>query len=324
MIISRSPLRISLGGGGTDLPSYYKKRGGFLISGAINKYVYISVAPTFNKKFILKYSRLEAADNIKRISHPIFREIFNYFKIKKGINVSSHADVPAGTGLGSSGAFTVGVIRAILKLYEKKLTKRQIAELAFYIENNKLKEPVGKQDQYASAFGGINSYNFTSKGVVKVKKLNISRQVTKQFCNNLLLFFTGYTRKSYKILKDQNNKTKKLDKEMIKNLDQIKEFGQISKEVIEKKKFSQYGLILDEHWKLKKKRSSSISNKKIDYLYDFAKDNGALGGKIIGAGGGGFFLFYTEKPKYLKKKLEKKLDFMNFDFDYEGSKILTE
>jgi D-glycero-alpha-D-manno-heptose-7-phosphate kinase len=325
MIIAKSPLRISLGGGGTDLPSYYKKFGGFLISATIDKHVYVSIAETFNKKFILKYSKLEEVNNIKNIKHPIFRETLKYLKIKTPINISSHADIPAGTGLGSSGSFTVSLIHALSKLKELeiKLSKTQLAETACKIEINILREPVGKQDQYTAAFGGINEYHFKKNGSVIVKKLRIRKKNINKLKKNLLIFFTGYSRSSYKILKSQDSRTKTLDKEMIYNLDEIKEIGINSKECLEKGNLNDYGLILNDHWALKKRRSSNISNKKINYLYDFAKANGALGGKLIGAGGGGFLMFYTNNPNFLASKLKNQgLNILNYNFDYEGSVLI--
>jgi D-glycero-alpha-D-manno-heptose-7-phosphate kinase len=325
MIIAKSPLRISLGGGGTDLPSYYKKFGGFLISATIDKHVYVSIAETFNRKFILKYSKLEEVTNIKNIKHPIFRETLKYLKITTPINISSHADIPAGTGLGSSGSFTVSLIHALSKLSELKikLSKTQLAETACKIEINILREPVGKQDQYSAAFGGVNEYHFMKNGSVLVKKLKIKKNVMTKLKKNLLIFFTGYSRSSYKILRSQDNKTRTLDKEMIYNLDEVKEIGINSKECLEKGNLNDYGYILHDHWMLKKKRSSNISNKKINYLYDFAKANGALGGKLIGAGGGGFFMFYTNNPNFLSNKLKSRgLNILNYNFDYKGTVII--
>lgn len=323
MIISRSPLRISLGGGGTDLPSYYKKKGGYLIAGAINKYIYITIGKTFNKKFILKYSELESASIINKIKHPIFRETLKYFKIKTPINIASHADVPSGTGLGSSGCFTVCLINALIKIKgEKFYSKKDISEIAFKIENKILKEPVGKQDQYASAIGGINEYYFNKDDSVRIKKVNLSGKPLKKFNNNLVIFFTGYSRSSYKILKDQNNRTINFDKDMIKNLDMIKEMGKLSKIAMENYNFNEFGEIMDHHWRIKKKRSDVMSNKKINYLYDLAKANGAIGGKLIGAGGGGFLMFYSNKPKDLSLIFKKKLDQLEYKFDFLGLKLV--
>ncbi len=321
MIISKSPLRISLGGGGTDLPSYYKLKQGRLIAAAIDKHVYISIAETFNKKFILKYSKLEETKKIDSIKHPIFREALKLLRIRRPLNISSHADIPAGTGLGSSGSFTVALIGALTEFSKSKILKYKIAEQAANIEIKKLKEPVGKQDQYMASFGGINELVFLKSGKVIVNKLKIKN--IKKFAKNLTIFFTGYTRNASKILESQNKKTKLIDKEMIKNLDEVKELGVNSKNALVKGNFKEYGEILNYHWNLKKKRSVKMSNLRINNLYNFALDNGAIGGKLIGAGGGGFFMFYSENANHLREKIKKKgLLELKFNFDYEGLKII--
>ncbi len=323
MIASRSPLRISLGGGGTDLPSYYKRFGGYLLAGTIDKYIYINIAKTFNKKFILKYSKLEIVNNIDKIKHPLFREILKYFRIKTPLNISSHADIPSGTGLGSSGCFSVTLINALTRLTNKNLSKRQIAELACKIEINILKEPVGKQDQYTSTFPGINEFIFKKNGFVEIKKLNLNEKVLKNLSKNFTMYFTGYSRKSYKILKKQNQYTNFQNIEMINNLHRVKDLAKNFKKCLIKNDLNQYGLLMDDHWKLKKKRSGNMSNKKINYLYDYAKDNGAIGGKLIGAGGGGFFLFCSKNSNYLEKQMKKKgLNKTSFKFSYDGPKII--
>ena len=319
MIISKSPLRISLGGGGTDLPSYYKKKGGYLIAGAIDKYIYITIAKTFNKKFILKYSKSEVVEKIDKIKHPLFRETIKYLKIKTPINVASHADIPTGTGLGSSGCFTVCLINALLNLKgESSYTKQEISEIAFKIENKILREPVGKQDQYASAIGGINEFFFNKDNSVRIRKIKISKKSIERLNKNLIIFFTGYSRNSYKILKQQNKKILNFDKKIIKNLDMVKEMGKLSKVALEKNNFNEYAEIMDHHWQIKKKRSNIMSNRKINYMYDLAKSNGAIGGKLIGAGGGGFLMFYTNDPKNLSSILKKKLSQLNYKFDFSG------
>ena len=231
MIISRSPLRISLGGGGTDLPSYYKK-GGYLIAASINKYIFISIGKNFNNKFILKYSKSESVLDIKNIKHPYLEKHLNIL-MKTPINIASHAD-PSGTGLGSSGSFTVCLINAILKLKNMIYSKKKISEIAFEIEHNILNEPVGKQDQYACALGGINQFYF-NKNNQSIKKLNLSNKSLNNLNKKLVIFFTGYSRDSYKILNFQNKQTLRLDKDMIKNLDMIKEIGKNSKRALEKK-----------------------------------------------------------------------------------------
>jgi D-glycero-alpha-D-manno-heptose-7-phosphate kinase len=324
MLISKSPLRISLGGGGTDLPSYYKKYGGFLISATINKHIYISIAETFNKKFIIKYSSFEEVNQIAKIKHPLFREILKKMEIKIPLNISSHADIPSGTGMGSSGCFAVTLINALSSHQGKNLSKKKIAELACHIEIDKLKEPVGKQDQYTAAFGGLNSYEFKQNGRVIIKKINASKKRIQKLKNNLIIFFTGYSRSSYKILKKQDVSTRTLDKSMLNNLHKIKEFGIESKKILENGNLNDLGRIMHEHWEYKKERSQFMTNNKIDSLYSTARKNGALGGKLIGAGGGGFLMFYSENVNLIEKKfLNLGIKKMDFDFDSEGTKILN-
>ena len=324
MLISKSPLRISLGGGGTDLPSYYKKYGGFLISATINKYIYISIAETFNEKFIIKYSSFEEVNQIAKIKHPLFREILKIMEIKTPLNISSHADIPSGTGMGSSGCFAVTLINALSSHQGKNLSKRKIAELACHIEIDKLKEPVGKQDQYTAAFGGLNSYEFKQNGGVLIKKINVSKKRIQKLKNNLIIFFTGYSRSSYKILKKQDESTRSLDKSILNNLHKIKEFGLKSKKILENGNLNDLGRIMHEHWEYKKERSQFMTNNKIDNLYSTARKNGALGGKLIGAGGGGFLMFYSENVNLIEKKfLNLGIKKMDFDFDFEGTKILN-
>jgi D-glycero-alpha-D-manno-heptose-7-phosphate kinase len=324
MIVSRSPLRISLGGGGTDLKSYYSKYGGYLIAATIDKYVYINIAKTFNKKFILKYAKMEEVNKLNQIKHPIFRETLKRFNIKTPLNISSHADIPAGTGMGSSGCFTVTLINAIACLKGKKISNREMAKIACDIEIETLKEPIGKQDQFTTSYPGINEFFFMKNGSVRVKKLNIKKNVIKKIKKNLVMYFTGYSRSSYKILQNQNKASKINDNEMLKNLHSVKELAKDFKDCLIKNNLDQYGLLMDEHWNLKKKRSRHMSNKRINYLYDYAKENGALGGKLIGAGGGGFLIFYTNNPTLLDARMELKgLYRTNFNIEYEGPKILA-
>ena len=324
MIFSRAPLRISIGGGGTDLPSYYLKKNGFLISAAIDKYIYITLGQTFNKKFLLKYSDFEEVNNIKKIKHPLFRETLKDLKVKTPVNISSHADIPSGSGLGSSGCFTVALIKALAEIEGKKMTKKEIAERACNIEIKKLKEPVGKQDQYSSAFGGLRSYKFMKNGEIIVKKINIKPKKLINFKNSLSIYFTGILRNSYDILKTQDQKTKIMDKDMILNLDRVKEMGIDTKYILEKGNLQDYGYLLNDHWNHKKKRSSRMTNKFIDRLYDFGLNNGAIGGKLIGAGGGGFLIFFSKNSKQLDQAFKKiKINKVNFKFDFEGVKLLS-
>ena len=324
MIFSRAPLRISVGGGGTDLPSYYLKRNGFVVSAAINKYIYISIGQTFNKKFLLKYSKFEEVNDIKNIKHPLFRETLKELKIRTPVNISSHADIPSGSGLGSSGCFTVALIKALNGIRNKKIDNKKLAELACKIEITKLKEPVGKQDQYASTFGGLRSYNFLKSGEVIIKNIKIKKKKLINFKNSLSMYYTGILRDSYDILKTQDIKSKRMNKEMLINLDMIKEMGFNTKYILEKGNIEEYGYLLNDHWETKKKRSPNMTSKFINKLYDYGLKNGATGGKLIGAGGGGFLLFFSNNIKELDAAFNKiNIKKMNFDFEFDGVKILS-
>ena len=325
MIITRSPLRITLGGGGTDLESYYSKHGGFLISAAIDKYVYITVNKPFIPEFFLKYSRIENTKDIDSIEHPIIRESLKEINPNiKQLEITSIANIPAGTGLGSSGSFTTALLKALNHYENNILSKSELAEQACKIEIEKLKEPIGKQDQYIAAHGGITCFEFCKNGEVKVSPLKISKETLHDLEDNLLLFFTGYSRSASAILKDQNDKSKSSDEDMISNLHFVKELGLKSKEALENGDLKKFGELMNVHWEHKKKRSGNMSNPKIDEWYNLALQNGAIGGKLIGAGGGGFLMFYTEEKSKLRKALtEAGLDEVRFKFDFEGTKIIV-
>ena len=321
MIIIRSPLRISIGGGGTDIPSYYEKKGGFFISAAINKYVFVTITEPFEKGIYLKYSQIEKTNNVKNIKHKIIREVLKNEIKKNKIEITTLTDIPAKTGLGSSGSFSTALIKALYSFKGKIISKRELAEKACDIEINKLKQPSGKQDQYISAYGGITEFEINKKGYVKVKKLNISNDTKLNLENNLLLFFTGFSRNSSLILKEQNTKTLKQSRDIIRNLDYVKELGLEIKKNLINGNCDEFGKLMHEHWKNKLKRSRKMSNSTIDNIYNFALKNGALGGKLIGAGGGGFLLFYTDDPKRLRLSMKnKKIEEVNFKFDLEGVK----
>ncbi len=324
MIITRSPLRITLGGGGTDLPSYYKKYGGFLISAAINKYIYTSILEPYAEGIYLKYSKREKVNLIRQIKHPIIREVLKKFKNNsKRIEITTLAEIPAGTGLGSSGSFTTSLLKCIYSFNNKNLSKYALAENACDIEINKLKEPVGKQDQFIASYGGLRVFKINKKGKVQVSSLNVSKSTKNKLQNNLLLFFTGYTRSSSLILKKQDDETKNKKFKVLKNLEEIKNIGILSKKLIENNDLYQFGKLLDYHWKLKKERSHFMSNNRIDNIYKDALNHGAIGGKLVGAGGGGFLMFYAKNPMKLRKRLKKYgIDEVNFRFDEEGTKVI--
>ncbi|MFC1546627.1 galactokinase [bacterium] len=326
MIITRSPLRISFGGGGTDLASYYSKYDGFLIAASINKYIYITVHQTFVSELIIKYSKMEIVEKLEDINHPIIRESLRLLDInEKNLEISSIANIPAGTGLGSSGSFTTALLKALHAYKKNIIHPEELAEQACFIEIDKLKEPIGKQDQYIAAFGGITCFTFHKNGKVGAVPLKISDETLYNLEDNLLLFFTGYSRKASSILKEQDNKSKNDDMSMIENLHYIKELGLRTKTAFEEGDLQEFGRIMNEHWEHKKKRSGSMSNPKIDEWYDLAVNNGAAGGKLIGAGGGGFLMFYAEnKEKLRHTMINAGLKEVRFRFDFEGTKVFLE
>ncbi len=324
MILSRSPLRITLGGGGTDLASYYEKQNGFLISAAINKYVYILINKTFDKSLVLKYSQLEKVSRIEDLRHPIVKEALKMLKLEKEpLEICSMADIPAGTGLGSSGTFTTCLLKALHGYKGDFVGTRQLAEEACDIEINRLGEPIGKQDQYISAFGGISCMEIDKHGYVDVMPLQISSETLYNLEDNLILFFTGYSHAAGNILCEQDSKSREDDDNMIKNLDVVKQLGLDSRKAIESGKLDEFADILNEHWKYKKQRSSKMSNPQINEWYEYALKNGAIGGKLIGAGGGGFLMFYTrDKVKLRRIFNELGLEEVRFRFEMEGAKLI--
>src|SRR5215212_7049511 len=324
MIITRSPLRISLGGGGTDLPSYYREHTGFLIAAAIDKYVYINVHRRFQDGFLLKYSSLEEAASIDEIKHPIIREALKLVGMReRNLEITSMADIPAGTGLGSSGSFTTALLKALHALKKTLVEPAELAEQACCIELEKLGEPIGKQDQYIAAYGGITSFRFQADGQVKAAPLAISEETLFNLEDNLLLFFTGYARSASAILKEQDDKSKQADSVMVENLHFTKELGKKSQEALEAGELEEFARLMDRHWQHKKGRSKGMSNADIDAWYDYAMANGALGGKVIGAGGGGFLMFYAgDKVRLRHAMREKGLSEVRFRFDFEGTRTV--
>jgi len=326
MIITRSPLRISLGGGGTDLPSYYEKHTGFLIAAAIDKYVYITIHRTFVKELLIKYSKLERVGHAKEIEHPIIREVLKELEMD-GLNleITSLADIPAGTGLGSSGSFTTALLKALYAHNNQIISTRLLAELACVIELDRLGEPIGKQDQYIAAFGGITAFEYLPDGRVEISPVNMSKETLYNLEDNLVLYFTGYSRSASSILKEQDDKSKVADDEMTNNLHFIKELGKKSLVALESGNLLEFGELMNVHWEHKKKRSGNMSNDKINEWYDLAVKNGAVGGKLIGAGGGGFLMFYTEDKMKLRHTLMNAgLEEVRFKFDFEGTKVVVQ
>ena len=324
MIIARSPLRISLGGGGTDLPSYYRKYGGFVIAAAVDRYVYITVHQTFVPDIIVKYSKLERVARVEEIQHPIVREVLGLMGVSQYVEITSMADIPAGTGLGSSGSFITALLKALHSYRRHPILTQDLAEQACDIEINRLGEPVGKQDQYISAFGGLMCLEFGIDDKVNVGPLKIDMETLFNLEDNLLLFFTGYSRSAGTILKEQNDRSRQNDRAMLENLHYIKEIGLRTKELLEKGDLIRFGEVMNEHWQYKKQRAKEMSNPDIDRWYDIALRNGAVGGKLVGAGGGGFLMFYASDKTRLRHVLQAEgLQEVRFHFDFEGSKVIV-
>ncbi len=326
MIIARSPLRISLGGGGTDLASYYRDHEGFLIAGAIDKYVYITLHETFVDECIIKYSKLERVSRVEDIQHPIIREALKLLRVPiQRTEISSLADIPAGTGLGSSGSFTTALLKVLHAHQKSMIHPRDLAEQACQIEIDLLQEPIGKQDQYIAAFGGVTCFRFRKDGFVESSPLNLSRSTLYEIEDGLLLFFTGFSRSASSILKEQDTKSRQNDLEITQNLHLVKQMGLESQKLLEAGDLQGFAKLMNEHWERKKQRSKTISNPHINEWYELAMKNGALGGKLVGAGGGGFLMFYAEDTKRLRQAMESVgLTEVRFRFDFEGTRIVTQ
>ena len=320
VIFTRAPLRISLGGGGTDIPSYYRERGGFLVAGAIDQYVYMLAHTVFQQRYRLKYSEFEEVDDPADIRHPILREALRLHWSGAPLEIASVADIPAGTGLGSSGSYTVCLLKALAVAGRKATTPGDLAEAACHIEIDVLAEPSGKQDQYAAAHGGICAYTFHEDDSVTVEPLDLSGDTLQLMEDGFLLFFTGETRKATTLLADQDAKTRDLDAAMIANLDRTKEMGFESRALLDRGDLVRYAELMHEHWMNKKARSSGMSTGRADQLYDVARSNGAIGGKLVGAGGGGFLLVYAEDINRLRRAMDDVgAHEVRFRFDFHGA-----
>lgn len=325
MIIVRSPLRVTLGGGGTDLPSYYREHGGFLVAAAIDRYVYITLHETFVDDLIVKYSKLERVAHASELQHPIIREVMSFLEMDgKRLELTSMADIPAGTGLGSSGSFTTALIKALHAYNRHLIHPGTLAEQACHIEIDRLGEPVGKQDQYIAAYGGVTCFRFLENDEVEAWPLPMSTETRDNLEDNIVMFFTGYSRRASSILAEQDARTKKSDTAMVENLHYVKDLGLRSLTAIEDGNLPAFGRLMHEQWEYKKRRSSGMSNPEIDRWYDLALRNGAVGGKLIGAGGGGFLMFYTEDKIRLRRAMrEAGMTEVRFRFDFEGTKVIV-
>jgi D-glycero-alpha-D-manno-heptose-7-phosphate kinase len=320
VIFSRAPLRISLGGGGTDLPSYYDEHGGFLVSGALDKYVYMLTHTSFQRRYRMKYSELEEVDEVCEIRHPILRESLQRHWCGSPLEIASVADVPAGTGMGSSGAYTVCLLKGLAMARHSSISPGDLAETACEIEMEVLGEPVGKQDPYVAAHGGICAYIFHPGGKVEVQPLELDLDVLRQLRDRLLLFYTGEARSASQILSDQDTRSKAGEEQMIENLHRTKDLGHRIHQLLIEGKLEGYAELMHEHWQHKRARSPGMTSEHIDRLYELARRNGAIGGKLVGAGGGGFLLVYTRSPEDTRRAMATAhAPELAFDFDFGGA-----
>jgi D-glycero-alpha-D-manno-heptose-7-phosphate kinase len=324
MLITRTPLRISIGGGGTDLPSYYERFGGFLIAAAIDRYIYVSINRTFTDDYFLKYSALERVKDVSQIQHPIIREALKLHPVGPALEIASTADIPAGTGLGSSGTFTVGLLRALHAFKREHVSAQAVAEEACRIEIDVLDRPVGKQDQYIAAFGGLTCFELERDGAVRVSPLRLPAGTVEDLEEHLLMFFTGYSRDAEAVLAEQKQQSKQGDAAMLDNLHFVKELGLSIKTALEAGDTVRFGELMHQHWLHKTRRSSKMSNDRINRCYEVGRANGAIGGKLVGAGGGGFLLFYARDRIELRRAMAKEgLTEVRFTFDHDGSQVIA-
>jgi D-glycero-alpha-D-manno-heptose-7-phosphate kinase len=320
IILARAPLRISLGGGGTDLPSYYEDHQGFLVAGSIDKYVYILVHTEFQQRYKLKYSEMEIIDDVDEIKHPIFREALRRHWRGKPLEIASLADVPAGTGMGSSGAFTVALLKALNHARRTSITPGALSEAASDIEINVLHEPCGKQDPYVAAHGGICAYTFGRDGSVTVEPLELPQETLRALRNHLLLFYTGESRSASAVLADQDQRTRGGDDDMLANLHRTKAMGYTSRDLLLAGELESYAELMHEHWLNKRTRSPGMANDHIDNLYTLARRSGVIGGKLVGAGGGGFLLVYAQTPADTRQAMVSAgAQELPFDFEFSGA-----
>jgi D-glycero-alpha-D-manno-heptose-7-phosphate kinase len=320
VIFSRAPLRISLGGGGTDLPSYYTEHGGFLVAGAIDKYIYMLMHTVFQRRYKMKYSETEDVESISDIKHPILRESLARHWRGNPLEIASVADVPAGTGMGSSGSFSVALLKGLAHARRTSITPGALAEAASDIEIRLLKEPCGKQDPYVAAHGGICAFTFNPDGTVDVEPLELPSETLRALRESLLLFYTGEARSASVVLSDQDERTKTGDTEMIENLHRTKEMGRRSRDLLVEGDLFAYAELMHEHWLNKRRRSPGMANDRIDTLYTLARRSGVVGGKLVGAGGGGFLLVYAQNPADTRQAMAAAGAMeLPFDFEFVGA-----
>jgi D-glycero-alpha-D-manno-heptose-7-phosphate kinase len=325
MIITRTPFRLTLGGGGTDLPSFYREHGGFVLAVGIDKYMYLNVNTPILDDFVrVQYSKTEIVNHAEKVQHTLAREALRFFNIDTGIEIVSIADIPAGTGLGSSSCYLVGLLNAMHTLTQMPTNPSGLAEEACHIELERLQKPIGKQDQYMAAFGGLTALEIASDGRVDVRRLCLDVELVEALENNILLFYTGAARDAVSILQKQDGAARKKESTVVESLREIKDIGIEIHDTIVQGRLRRFGELLDVHWQTKKRLSDGITTKQIDEWYDLARQNGALGGKISGAGGGGFLMLYCEERKTRLREAMRRagLRELNFRFDFEGSKVV--
>jgi len=322
MIISKTPFRITLGGGGTDLPSYFTEYEGLVISVCINKFMYVIINEPFDNLIRIKYAQNETVSDVNLIEHNVAREALKSLDITQKIDIVSLADLPAGTGLGSSSCYSVGLLKALYTYKQKYISDYELAKKACDLEINKCQYPVGVQDQFMATYGGLKRLDIQQNSNVIVTPIKISKTSLKDLNDNLLMFYTNTERDANVILKEQSKNIS--NSQMVENMHYIKEIGEKIYTALREDNLTEIGLLFDQHWKYKKRMATSISNPKFDEIYEIAKKNGALGGKISGAGGGGFFLFYVEskQKQFIQTMKSLNLNQMDFRFEEKGTHIL--
>lgn len=326
MIITRTPLRISLGGGGTDLPGYYRNNGGgFLVAAAITKYVYVAVHDNFEPSILLKYSKIERKSKVADVEHPLIREALQYTGVDRAVEVTSMADVPAGTGLGSSGTFAVGLLRALFAYQRQYVANADVAELACHLEIDLLNEPCGKQDQYIAAIGGLTAFEFNADDTVTAHSVQMPGLTRQRIDENLLLFYTGLRRSAAEELRALDAGTAVPGSSMNANLDSVRDCGRRTLAALESGDLDSFGQLLTEQWKLKYERARTPVHDQVDGWIETGLRAGAAGGKLVGAGGGGFLLFYADQKSDLREAMaQADLAEVNFGVDYLGSSVIVQ
>jgi D-glycero-alpha-D-manno-heptose-7-phosphate kinase len=326
LIISRAPVRFSLGGGGTDIPAYSSKYGGYLVASAIDSYVYVSINKRFYPDIRLSYSKTETVSSVDLIEHRIFREALRSTGISSGVELTSVADVPANSGLGSSSTFTVALLNALHTYKRNYRSSRDLAEEACELEINRLHEPIGKQDQYIAAFGGVTAFTFATDGSVEVQPVPVRDDVLDDLGNSLCIVYSGVERAASVVLSEQGQRVRDLDESTIQRMHRIKELGHEVFRLLSSGDIDAYGELLHEHWTNKRKLASKMTDSVIDEHYEAARKAGAIGGKLMGAGGGGFFMFYVrpaEKRRLIEALAARGLRRLRFRFDFDGARIVA-